>query len=51
MEIVKVPVDTKQVGWVSGVIVGCTGVAGCALMDTELEAAETQPLALVTVYE
>jgi hypothetical protein len=43
------PVDRAQVGWVMSPTTGAVGVSGWALITTFDEAAETQPLALVTV--
>ena len=43
------PVATEQVGCVVVPTVGVVGVAGCALITTTADAAETQPEALVTV--
>ena len=43
------PVGVAQVGGVMLPTIGAAGVAGAGLISTLLEAAETQPSALVTV--
>ena len=43
------PVDTDNVGWVIVPKAGAVGVAGCALISTFADAAETHPDELVTV--
>ena len=43
------PVDSAHVGWVISPTTGAVGVSGWALITTFDEAAETHPLALVTV--
>ena len=48
-ESTTLPVATEQVGCVIAPTVGTEGVAGCALITTFADAAETQPEALVTV--
>ena len=53
---VKLPVAVAQVGWVTPLNVGCTGVAGCAFTVTLNEGIEGQGPAVVgsiafTVYD
>ena len=45
---VKLPVAIAQVGWVTPLNVGCTGVAGCAFTVT-LVAAEIHPAVFLAV--
>jgi hypothetical protein len=43
------PVDIRQVGWVTVPTTGAEGVAGCALITALADDGEMQPEALVTV--
>jgi|APLow6443716910_1056828.scaffolds.fasta_scaffold1779609_1 hypothetical protein len=43
------PVDNRQVGWVTVPTTGAEGVSGCALINALADAGEMQPEALVTV--
>lgn len=46
---VMVPVATVHVGWIVLPATGATGVTGCSLIVTPVDAAEMQPDAFVTV--
>ena len=43
------PVDNRQVGWVTIPTTGAEGVAGCVLITAMADAGEMQPEVLVTV--
>ena len=46
---VKLPVDTVQVGCVTVLKVGTAGVNGCAFITALLDATDVQPTEFVTV--
>jgi hypothetical protein len=48
---ITVPVDNEQLGWVTELAVGVTGVTGCGLITTLADEGEVQPVALVTVND